>query len=207
MKFAVYTLCLFICLGLADLEEERFSQIGNCQSSERTLIIYLSRTNNTKVLAEIIHQKVGGDLVALELENPYPDNYDAIVKQVAHENETGFLPPLKTKVDMTRYNTIFVGFPTWGMQLPPPMKSFLYNNNLSGKSVIPFNTHGGYGLGNSFEKVKELCPDSNVLKGFSITGGSERDGIYLAIKGANKNEAEKQVEKWLGEIKLLKNKP
>ena len=207
MKFAVYTLCLFICLGLADLEEERFSQIGNCQSSERTLIIYLSRTNNTKVLAEIIHQKVGGDLVALELENPYPDDYDAIVKQVAHENETGFLPPLKTKVDMTRYNTIFVGFPTWGMQLPPPMKSFLYNNNLSGKSVIPFNTHGGYGLGNSFEKVKELCPDSNVLKGFSITGGSERDGIYLAIKGANKNEAEKQVEKWLGEIKLLKNKP
>ena len=207
MKFAVYTLCLFICLGLADLEEERFSQIGNCQSSERTLIIYLSRTNNTKVLAEIIHKKVGGKLIALELENPYPDNYDAIVKQVAHENETGFLPPLKTKVDMTRYNTIFVGFPTWGMQLPPPMKSFLYNNNLSGKSVIPFNTHGGYGLGNSFEKVKELCPDSNVLKGFSITGGSERDGIYLAIKGANKNEAEKQVEKWLGEIKLLKNKP
>jgi len=207
MKFAVYTLCLFICLGLADLEEERFSQIGNCQSSERTLIIYLSRTNNTKVLAEIIHQKVGGDLVALELENPYPDDYDAIVKQVAHENETGFLPPLKTKVDMTRYNTIFLGFPTWGMQLPPPMKSFLHENNLTGKTVIAFNTHGGYGLGNSFEKVKELCPNSNVLKGFSMKGGSERDGIYLAIKGASKNEAEKQVEKWLGEIKLLKNKP
>ena len=207
MKFALYTLCLFICLGLADLEEERFSQIGNCQSSERTLIIYLSRTNNTKVLAEIIHQKVGGDLVALELENPYPDDYDAIVKQVAHENETGFLPPLKTKVDMTRYNTIFLGFPTWDMQLPPPMKSFLHENNLTGKTVIAFNTHGGYGLGNSFEKVKELCPNSNVLKGFSMKGGSERDGIYLAIKGDRKNDTKRQVEKWLGEFKLLKSKP
>lgn len=173
------------------------------QKPEGILIVYLSRTNNTKVLAEIINQKVGGDLVALELKNPYPDVYDAIVKQVAQENETGFLPPLKTKVDMTRYNTIFLGFPTWGMQLPPPMKSFLHENNLSGKSVIPFNTHGGYGLGNSFEKVKELCPDSNVLTGFSMKGGSERDGIYLAITGEKRREAELEVISWLNELNIL----
>ena len=205
MKFAVYTFCLFFLIGLADLKEEVFGPIGNCQSSEKTLIVYLSRTNNTRVLAEIIHQKVGGELVALELENPYPDDYAAIVKQVAHENETGFLPPLKTKVDMSRYNTIFLGFPTWGMQLPPPMKSFLHENKLSGKTVIPFNTHGGYGLGNSFKTVKEICPYSNVLKGFSIKGGSERDGIFLAIKDDRKNEVERLVEKWLNEHKLLIN--
>ena len=175
-------------------------------TSDTILIVYLSRTNNTKVLAEIIQQKVGGDLVALELENPYHDDYDAIVKQVAHENETGFLPPLKSKVDISEYDTIFLGFPTWGMQLPPPMKSFLHENNLSGKTVIPFNTHGGYGLGNSFEMVKEFCPYSNVLKGFSLEGGSERDGIYLAIKGDRKTEVERQVEKWLYEHKLLINK-
>jgi flavodoxin len=198
-------LLLFFILFSACLQKETGKE--QQQKSDNILIVYLSRTNNTKVLAEIIHQKVGGDLVALELENPYPDDYDAIVKQVAHENETGFLPPLKTKVDVSRYKTIFLGFPTWGMQLPPPMKSFLHENMLSGKSVIPFNTHGGYGLGNSFEKVKELCPDSNVLKGFSMKGGSERDGIYLAIKGDSKNEAERQVKKWLGEFKLLKNKP
>ncbi|MBT8314275.1 MAG: flavodoxin [Maribacter sp.] len=177
------------------------------QKSENILIVFLSRTNNTKAVAELIQNKVGGDLVAVELENPYPENYNAIVKQVAHENETGFLPPLKTKVDMSRYNTIFLGFPTWGMQLPPPMKSFLHKNNLSGKTVIPFNTHGGYGVGSSFKAVKELCPYSNVLNGFTIEGGSERDGIYLAIKGDRKNEAERQVEKWLGELKLLEYKP
>ena len=61
--------------------------------SNSTLILYLSRTNNTKAVAEMIQQKVGGDLVALELEIPYPVDYDAIVKQVAEENASGYLPP------------------------------------------------------------------------------------------------------------------
>ena len=95
-------------------------------NSEKMLIVYLSRTNNTKAIAEIIHQNVGGSLVALELETPYPENYKETVGQVSRENETGFLPPLRTKIeDIEKYDFVFVGFPTWGMQLPPPMKSFL----------------------------------------------------------------------------------
>lgn len=171
-------------------------------TSDTILIVFLTRTNNTKVLAEIIHDQVGGDLVALELKNPYPEKYKTIVKLVAEENESGFLPALKTKVDMNKYDIIFLGFPTWGMQLPPPMKSFLAENDLSGKTVIPFNTHGGYGLGNSFKKVKELCPESTVLKGFSIKGGSERDGIFLAIKGKRRKDAKLQVKSWLNELKI-----
>jgi len=119
MKFTVFTLGLFTFLGLANLEEEKFDQIRNGQSSERTLIVYLSRTNNTKAVAEMIQSEVGGELVAVELENPYPEDYDAIVQQVAEENKSGFLPPLKTKVDLGQYDTIFFGFPTRGMQLPP----------------------------------------------------------------------------------------
>ena len=142
------------------------------------MIVYLSRTNNTKAIAEIIHKNVGGTLVALELEKPYPENYQATVQQVVKENETGYLPPLKTKIDsIQNYDVVFVGFPTWGMKLPPPMKSFLKQYDLSGKTVVPFNTNGGYGVGSSFETVKELCPDSKVLEGFAIKGGVERDGI------------------------------
>lgn len=89
------------------------------QVSRKVLIVYLSRTNNTKALAEIIHRNVGGDLVALELENPYPENYQKTVDQVAEENRTNFLPRLKTKIEnIGQYDTIFIGFPTWGMQLP-----------------------------------------------------------------------------------------
>jgi flavodoxin len=82
----------------------------------KVLIVYLSRTNNTKAVAGIIRKYVGGRVVALELETPYPENYRAIVGQVVKENETGFLPPLKTKIDsIGRYDVIFLGFPTWGM--------------------------------------------------------------------------------------------
>lgn len=173
--------------------------------SGKVLIVYLSRTNNTKALAEIIHKQVGGKFVALELSTPYPANYQATVQQVARENESGFLPPLKTKIDSIQsYDVVFVGFPTWGMQLPPPMKNFLRQYNFSGKTIIPFNSNGGYGIGSTFETVKQLCPNSNVLAGFTIRGGSERDGQLLVIQGDKANEAQTAVVNWLRTINLLK---
>lgn len=173
--------------------------------AKKVLIVYLSRTNNAKAIAEIIHKKVGGTMVVLELEKPYPTDYRATVQQVVRENETGYLPPLKTKIDrIEQYDTVFVGFPTWGMKLPPPMKSFLSQCGLKGKTVVPFNTNDGYGVGTSFETVKELCPQSTVLEGFSTRGGRGQDGQPLSIKGAKANQAEKEVESWLKKIKVLK---
>lgn len=173
--------------------------------SSKILIVYLSRTNNTKALAKIIQRQVGGRLVALELEKPYPENYRATVEQVAKENETGYLPPLKTKVEnIQQYDVLFVGFPTWGMQLPPPMKSFLRQYDLKGKTVIPFNSNGGYGIGSTFHTVKELCPNSNVLEGFTTRGGSEREGKLLVIEGDKAKEAQTAVKNWLQTIKVLK---
>jgi len=174
-------------------------------NSDKILIVYLSRTNNTKAIAEIINKNVGGKLIALELEKPYPENYQQTVQQVVKENETNYLPPLKTKIDsIEKYDFIFLGFPTWDMKMPPPMKSFLHQYNLNGKIVIPFNTNAGYGVGSGFQTVKELCPNSKVLKGFEIKGGIERDGIKLAIKDEKAKEAETQVKKWLQQINILK---
>jgi flavodoxin len=170
----------------------------------KILIVYLSRTNNTKAIADIIHKNVGGTLVALELEKSYPENYQQIVQQVVKENEQGYLPPLKTKIDsIEKYDVVFVGFPTWDMKMPPPMKSFLHQYDLSNKTVIPFNTNAGYGVGSGFETVKELCPHSKVLEGFEMKGGVERDGVYLAIKDEKAKEAETQVKKWLQKIKFV----
>jgi flavodoxin len=176
--------------------------------SKKILIVYLSRTNNTKAIAEMIQRNVGGTLVALELEKPYPDNYQQTVQQVVNENETGYLPPLKTKIDsIQNYDVVFVGFPTWGMKLPPPMKSFLHQYNLNGKAVIPFNTNDGYGIGSSFGTVKELCSNSKVLEGFSIKGGVERDGQPLLSKEEKRKEAETKVKEWLEQLKLIKETP
>jgi flavodoxin len=170
----------------------------------KVLIVYLSRTNNTKTIAEIIHRNVGGTLVALELEKPYPENYMATVQQVVQENETGYLPPLKTKIDsIQNYDLVFVGFPTWGMKLPPPMKSFLKQYDLSGKTIAPFNTNDGYGIGSSFDTVKELCPNSKMLDGFTTRGGMDSDGQPRLSKDPNAKEAEREVKKWLQKIKLI----
>ena len=183
---------------------------ANAQSladRRKVLIVYLSRTNNTKTIAEIIHQQVGGTLIPLELETPYPANYHAIVQQVARENETGYLPPLKTKINrIEQYDTVFLGFPTWGMRLPPPVKSFLHQYNLRGKTIIPFNTNAGYGVGSSFQTVRELCQQCTVLEGFSTRGGVERDGQYLVIRGARAEEARREVVSWLRKINVASSR-
>ena len=196
-------LCIIFVLSLSS-----GCSIAQPMSSERILIVYLSRTNNTKAIAEIIHRNVGGRLVSLELEKPYPENYRATVEQVVHENETGYLPPLKTKVDsIQNYDVVFVGFPTWDMKMPPPMKSFLHQYDLSGKTVIPFNTNAGYGVGSGFRMVRELCPGSKILEGFEIRGGVERDGVLLVIKDEKAIEADQEVKKWLRKIRLIKDGP
>lgn len=172
-------------------------------TAQNTLITYLTRTKNTEAVAEIIRQEVGGTMVEVEAATPYPDDYDAIVAQVDEENDAGYTPPLKDNVEnLQNYDTVFFGFPTWDMQLPPPMKSFLKEHDLSGKTVVPFNTNGGYGVGSSFQMVEDHCPDSNVLEGFSTRGGLERDGIYLAIKGDRREEVHAEVTDWLRAIQV-----
>lgn len=165
------------------------------------LVIYLTRTNNTKAAAEIIQQATGGTLLELETATPYPEDYDAIVAQVAQENERGYLPPLKTTVpNLADYDTVFLGFPTWGMKLPPPMKSLLQAHDWKGRTVVPFNTNAGYGSGSSFDTVTDLCSGAKVLEGFSTRGGIERDGILLAIHGERRTAVRTEVLNWLQRI-------
>lgn len=172
---------------------------------KKILIVYFSRTSNTKAVAQIIQEQVGGVLVPLELVNPYPQNYPAQVAQVVRENASGFLPPLKTKIDsIDRFDVVFVGFPTWDMKMPPPMKSFLKQYDLGGKTVVPFNTNAGYGVGSGFESVKELCPESTVLEGFSTKGGIERDGVLFVMEGEKGKQVKEDVISWLKKLKLVK---
>jgi flavodoxin len=200
---------VFLISGCSSSQtKDNTTSMDSTVKSDKILIVYLSRTNNTKAIAEIIHNNVGGTLVALELEKPYPENYQATVQQVVKENETNYLPPLKTKIDsIEKYDFIFLGFPTWDMKMPPPMKSFLNQYNLSGKTVIPFNTNAGYGVGSGFRMVRELCPDSKVLECFETKGGVERDGEYFVIKGEREREAETEVKGWLEKIKVIKPAP
>lgn len=127
------------------------------------------------------------------------------MRQVVDENERGYLPPLKTSIDSIKnYDTVFVGFPAWGMQLPPPVKTFFRRNDLSGSTVVLFNTHAPYGVGSGFETVKALCRNSSVLEGFSTNGGAERDGIYFVVEGEKEKQVRGEITKWLQKIELIK---
>ena len=160
-------LATFLLLSGCTAAQTPSIELDDALKNKNVLIVYLSRTKNTKAVAEIVHKHTGGTLVELVLENPYPENYKAIVEQVANENATGFLPALKTKIDsIHKYDVVFIGFPTWGMQLPPPMKSFLTQYDLSGKTVVPFNTNAGYGVGSSFETVKKYAGTAKYWRGF-----------------------------------------
>lgn len=173
-------------------------------AERRILIVYLSRTRNTEAIAKYIQAELVADLVALELEKPYPADYRTTVEQVARENDSGLLPPLKKKIEnIVQYDTVFVGFPTWGMQMPPPMRSFLKQYDLNGKTVAPFNTHAGYAVGSGFEEVKKLAPKSTVLEGLSVKGGIERDGVLFVMEGNKEKEAKAQVNAWLAKIGLI----
>ncbi|NQD72806.1 flavodoxin [Sphingobacterium shayense] len=208
--------CLLLCLlfALTSCSGAEEATLGDKDTpitgtdslkDQKVLIVYLSRTKNTQAVAEIIHRQVGGDLVGLELEKPYPAHYQTTVDQVAEENRTGYLPPLKTKIDsMEKYDIVFVGFPTWGMQLPPPMKSFLKQYNLAGKTVIPFNTNAGYGIGSSFDIIKQLCSKSKILEGFTTKAGVERDGIRFVIAGEKEKQVTVQLTEWLAKLGFTK---
>lgn len=201
MKFLLLSIFLFTSLLGSCQSKPEMSLEKTQTESDKILIVYLSRTKNTKAVAEMIHQEVGGTLVELELVTPYPENYREIVDQVARENETGFLPQLKTRIEnLEPYEVVFVGFPTWGMQLPPPMKSFLDQYDLSGKTVIPFNTNAGYGIGSSFETVKERCPNSYVLEGYSTEGGIERDGVLYVMEGEKEKKVQDEIRVWLDKL-------
>lgn len=84
------------------------------------------------------------------------------------------------------------------------MKSFLKLYDLKGKTVIPFNTNAGYGIGSSFDTIKKLCDQSKVVQGYSVVGGKEKDGVLFVMNGKKEVEVAKAVKEWLNRIKYKK---
>lgn len=142
----------------------------------RILIIYYSWSGNTRKIAQIIQKETGGDIVEIIPENPYPSSYTATVEQAKKEIKMDYKPPIKTKIeDIEKYDIIFVGTPNWWSTIAPPVATFLTQHNLSGKTIIPFITHGGGGQGRVVSDIKRLCPESKVLEALSIYEGRSTD--------------------------------
>jgi flavodoxin len=140
---------------------------------------------NTIVVANLVHAAVGGDLFQVMTVDPYPSSYDATTAQALKEQDANARPKLSTHVpNMADYDRIYLGYPDWWGTLPMPIFTFLEEYDFSGKTIIPFCTHEGSGLGRSERDIAKLCPKAKLLKG-------------LAIRGSSVDRARGEVEAWL----------
>ena len=152
------------------------------QEAQRMLVVFYSHTGNTRTIARHIQALTGCDLLDLEPVTPYPRDYDTVVSQAKKEKQQGFLPPLKNPLDMvSRYDVILVGSPSWWGTFAGPVRTFLSTAALDGKTLIPFITHEGSGLGSAPADLRRLCP-------------SAKTGEGLAIRGSRVDGARQQVE-------------
>jgi len=144
-------------------------------NSARTLVAYFSRSGNTRVVAGLIHRARGTDLFEIRPAKPYPEDYLETVEQARQERDRGLAPALAAQVPrMADYDTVFLGFPIWGETAPPVVRAFLSAHDLAGKTLIPFVTHGGYGLGNSSSVLASHAPRARLLAGFALEADQER---------------------------------
>lgn len=179
----VVTLVVLIGSGCNSLSSKSATQSGAGES--KSLVIYYSWSGNTKSIAAKVHDKVGGDLVEIELVKPYPDDYTACVEEYKKERASGGDRPLKTRFEnLDQYEVVYLGFPIWASTLPTPMITLLRENDFSGKTIVPFASHGGGGVGRSVAALKELAPGAKVLE-------------ILSVYGDGGNTLQESVDEWL----------
>lgn len=162
--------------------DNKNTQIG------KVLVVYFSQSGNTEAVANFIHDAVGGDIVKLETETPYPSDYDELVDYAQEEQRENARPVLSTHIDnIDEYDTIFLGYPNWWGDMPMSIYTFLDEYDLSGKTIAPFITHGGSGLSGTPENIKKEEPNATVTEGLAVSGSSSRN-------------SQSTVNNWLAEI-------
>ena len=124
-----------------------------------------STVGTTRYVAQKIQDIVGGDIHAIMAAEPYSADFDAVVSQNHSEDSRAISSAVG---NMERYDVVFIGYPVWATSLPQAVRTFLSGYDLSGKTVIPFCTHDGYGAGSSFSAVAELAAGAETLEGLAI---------------------------------------
>lgn len=162
-----------------------YSRAGNNYFSGKIVNLPVG---NTKVVADMIREITGGDVFSIDTVQSYPKDYSATTNVAKRELNENARPQLTSHVeDIESYDVIFLGYPNWWGTMPMPVFTFLDEYDFSGKTIVPFCTHEGSGLGRSENDISKLCPEATLLKG-------------LAIHGSRVNAAKKDVADWLNKL-------
>jgi flavodoxin len=152
-----------------DNTEQTGSDTVSSGGNGRYLVVYCSRTSNTKRVAEQIHTTLDCDILEVNPETPYENDYNAMLNRAQQELSairSGNYPAIKTSVEnFDEYDTVFVGYPIWYSSMATPMQTFLHNHRdkLSGKHIALFATSGSSGISSSVSEARALCPGATVI--------------------------------------------
>lgn len=188
---------------------ERSSQAEQVNKEGKTLVVYFSQpeTNspdnmtkeeanstviidgkvlgNTQYVAEVIQKQTNADIARIEPVTPYTTDHKALVDLAKQEKYEDARPAIKDIPNIEQYDTIFVGYPIWWADMPMVMYTFFDKYDLSGKTIIPFSTHGGSGLADTVDAIKKAEPNATVIEdAYSVS----RDDVQ---------EAEPEIVGWL----------
>ena len=150
---------------------------------------------NTSIIAHMIAEQTGADLFEIEAVTPYPTSHSELLEVSQQEMADNARPEIAGTVDnMDDYDTIFIGYPNWWGDMPMIVYNFLESYDLSGKTIVPFCTHGGSGLSNTESTIAD------------ITGGTMKDGFAIPGTTAqnDRDTARNKVTQWLKEGGFVK---
>ena len=187
-------LALF-CTTACNAQSATQNQDNNMVQNKKALVVFFSHAGdnyavgnievgNTKIVADYITELTGAEQFEIVTHKYDGMAYNPLIKLAKEEAKNGELPEYEGDIDLSKYDTVFIGGPVWWGTYPQVMFTFFKENDLNGKTLIPFTTHEGSGLASTVEDVKAAYPDANVTKGFAIYGHEVRTG-------------KAKVEKWL----------
>ena len=151
----------------------------------KSVVVYFSQNGATKKLAEIFQKAKSADAVELKLVTAYPSTYDSTIAAVKAQRDAKQWPVLENaKVELDKYDTVYLGYPIMFGSFAPPIYTFLDSNDLSGKVVVPFCTYGSGGRKASAAELKTLEPNANVTLAYGISNKrmTAENGAEVAAK-------------------------
>lgn len=206
MKKTLTTLCaMLMCfLPLVLCAQDNSKKGTNNMNGKKVLVAFFSRADenynvgyiekgNTQIIAEMIAGETGGTLFHIETVTPYPADYMECIDVAKKELNSKARPAIKGDAQVEDYDIIFLGYPNWWGDVPMAVYTFIEKHNWQGKTVIPFCTHEGSGLGSTEGKLKNACKGATFLKRLAIQGATAQN---------RQSQARQSVMNWLDKLEI-----
>ena len=156
------------------------------EEANSTVVINGEVLGNTQYMAQVIQQTTGADIFRIEPETPYPTNHSTLVDQASAEQAANARPAIKNRIaNFDDYDTVFIGYPIWWSDMPMILYSFFDTYDFSGKTIVPFGTHGGSSFAGTPAKIQSLEPNAKILDGLTISRNNIQDAKQEIVDWVN----------------------